>query len=122
MHRGEYLLMQSIEEDSRPLGLVALRPRLSPTARGLPDGTSVRVDALEITTVVPLHEALDANQVLTLAARVSAAARCPWGNVFPRTSVAPAADGAFNGLWAAASVAGVRYTLGPPEDTPAIGE
>src|SRR5947199_6634868 len=106
--------MLSREEDGWPRGLVAQLPRLSPTARGLPDGTSVRVDALEITTVVPLHEALDANQVLTLAARVSAAAGSPWGSVFPRTSKASEADGAFNGLWAAASVAGVRYTLGPP--------
>jgi cation transport ATPase len=34
----------------------------------------------------------------------------------------PAADGAFNGLWAAATVQGARYTLGPPEDVPELPE
>jgi calcium-translocating P-type ATPase len=53
---------------------------------------------------------------------VSGAAGFPWGRIFPRAGRAAAAEGSFNGLWAAAAVERVRYTLGPPEDPPAIGE
>ncbi len=86
------------------------------------DGPRVLTEGLEINLVLPLHETLDAAQILALAGGVSVAAGSPWGNVFPRAGSAPAASGAFNGLWAVASVSGVRYTLGPPEDPPAIGE
>src|SRR5262249_40040215 len=44
------------------------------------------------------------------------------GNVFPRTNSAPATDGQFNGMWASATIQGVRYTLGPPEDPVAVSE
>jgi hypothetical protein len=120
-HRGGYLLMLSREKDSRALGLVALRPRKGPGTRQLPDGRWMLTDGLEITTVLPLDEALDAPQVMALASGVSTAAGSPWGGVFSQAAKAPAADGSFNGLWAAASVHGVRYVLGPPEDPPAIG-
>jgi calcium-translocating P-type ATPase len=86
------------------------------------DGPRVLTDGLEIATVLTLEEGLDDNQVLALAGGVAAAAGSPWGTVFPRSGNAAAAEGAFNGLWAAAAVEGVRYTLGPPEDPPAIGE
>jgi calcium-translocating P-type ATPase len=121
-HRGGYLLMLSREEDGRALGLVALRPRLGPGAVQLPNGQGVLADGMEVTTVLPLDEALDAPHVLALAGEISAAAGSPWGSVFPPTANAPGASGSFNGLWAAASVQGVRYLLGPPEDPPAIGE
>ena len=86
------------------------------------DGPRVLADGLEITTVLPVEETLDATQVLALAGGVAVAAGSPWGSVFPRTGNAPAAQGSFNGLWAAAAVQGQRYTLGPPEDSPDIGE
>jgi cation-transporting P-type ATPase I len=132
---GGYLLMLAREEDERALGLVALRPRRPKKGSGLDSEKSpdpffqgVLGDGLEITTVLPMDDSLDASQVLALAQNVSAAAGSPWGNVFPadRRDTGPTGkqetDGKFNGLWAAATVDGVRYTLGPPEDTPAIGE
>ena len=128
-HRGGYLLMLSQEADGRALGLVALRPR--PKGRPLPRGPRTADNGLEITAVLPLDETLDVEDVLALAGNVSAAAAFPWGKVFPlppRTAKGEGrggvsvAGGSFNGLWAAASVQGTRYTLGPPEDPPAIGE
>ncbi len=86
------------------------------------DGPRVLTDGLEITTVMPLDESLDASHVLALAGGLSAASGSPWGNVFPASGNEPATDGAFNGLWITASVRGVRYILGPPDDPPAIGE
>jgi cation-transporting ATPase I len=122
-HRGGYLLMLSRAEDSRALGLVALRPvERDASARPSRAGASGS-GRLEVTTVLPLDDALDGAQVLALAAAVSIAAGSPWGNVFPRIDQAPlAAGGAFNGLWAAATVRGVCYHLGPPEDGHVIGE
>ncbi|HEY7330324.1 MAG TPA: HAD-IC family P-type ATPase [Gemmataceae bacterium] len=117
---GGYLLMLAREEDGHALGLVALRPCRS--VEGTPASGGVRGDGLEITTVLPMDDSLDTSGVLTLAASVSAAAGSPWGNVFTATNETPGADGIFNGLWASAAVEGVRYTLGPPEDTPTIGE
>src|SRR6185437_3215181 len=78
-------------------------------------------DGLEITTVFPLEEGLHDPEVLALVGAVSAASGSPWGNAFPPSEKA-AANGSFNGLWAGATVEGSRYTLGPPEDPPAIGE
>jgi magnesium-transporting ATPase (P-type) len=121
-HRGGYLLMLSREEDGRPIGLVSLRPRPGHKNTLLPNRPRLLNDGLEITTVLPMDESLDSEQVLALAGGVSAAAGSPWGNVFPQFGDAAATDGTFNGLWAAASVEGERYTLGPPEDPPAIGE
>jgi magnesium-transporting ATPase (P-type) len=121
-HQGGYLLMLSREEDGRALGLVSLRPRRGLRKSHLSNGPRLLADGLEITTVLPLDETLDSDQVLALAASVSAAAGSPWGSVFPPAGDLLAAGGAFNGLWAVASVQGIRYTLGPPEDPPAIGE
>jgi hypothetical protein len=126
-HRGGYLLMLSHEEDGRPLGLLAMRrrpfsvfPSSSETRKG--DGTAQGpISGLEVTAVLPLEEELDDTEVLAVAAAVSAAAASPWGSVFPRTGRA-AMRGCFNGLWAAATVQGARYTLGPPEDLPSIDE
>ncbi len=130
-HRGGYLLMLSREDDGRALGLVALRPRSK--ERPLPGAARVPGSGLEITAVLPLDESLEVQQVLALARAVSVAAGSPWGRGFalaPKlqgerregTDGIQATNGSFNGLWAAASVEGVRYTLGPPEDPPAIGE
>ncbi len=123
---GGYLLILAREEDGRALGLVALRPRRN--TEGMPASQGVHGDGLEITTVLPMDDSLDASGVLALARSVSAAAGSPWGNALSndRRDAGPtgkrSTEGSFNGLWAAATVEGVRYTLGPPEDTPAIGE
>lgn len=109
-HRGGYLLMLCHEEDGRPLGLTALRRR-SNSATG----------DLEITAVLPLEEMVDDTELLVLSGAISTAAGSPWGSLFPSTD-RTAANGSFNGLWAAATVQGARYTLGPPEDLPAIDE
>ena len=114
--------MLSREEDGRPLGLVALRPHPGPGAMQPSDGPRVLTDGLEITTVLPLDEALDAPQVLALAGQVSGRGGLPLGRGLPPPARLGRRTGTFNGLWAAASVQGVRYTLGPPEDPPAIGE
>jgi cation-transporting ATPase I len=116
-HRGGYLLMLAREQDAAPLGLVALRPRPTNGQPGL-----APADLLEITTLLPLVETLDAPQLLALAGGIAVAATTPWATAFPDTGNARASQGDFNGLWATASVHGVRYTLGPPEDPPAIGE
>jgi calcium-translocating P-type ATPase len=121
-HQGGYLLMLAREDDERALGLVALRPRARPGAGPLPADGRGPAGELEITTVLPLEEGLDDAQVLALAGGIAAAAGSPWGSIFRRADNAPATAGTFNGLWAAAAVAGVRYTLGPPEDPPVIGE
>jgi len=118
-HRGGYLLMLAREQDGTPLGLVALRPRLT---HGLPSPGAAPADVLEITTLLPLAETVDAPQLLALAGGIAAAAATPWAAAFPDIENAPAANAVFNGLWATASVRGVRYTLGPPEDPPAIGD
>jgi calcium-translocating P-type ATPase len=115
-HEGGYLLMLAREDDGTALGLVALRCRPSPA------GPTTATNRLEITTVVPLIEGLDIHRLLALAGAIAVAADSPWGSVFPRIQDVSADSGDFNGLWAAASVQGVRYTLGPPEDPPAIGE
>jgi cation-transporting ATPase I len=86
------------------------------------DGPRVLTDGLEVASVIPLGETPDSGEVLALAAGIAAAAGSPWGNAFPQAGAVPASEGTFNGLWAAASVEGVRYTLGPPEDGNLITE
>ena len=76
----------------------------------------------EIATVLPLDETLDAPQLLALAGGVAAVSRSPWESVFPTAGNAPATQGTFDGGRATAIVRGVRYTLGPTERPPAIGD
>jgi calcium-translocating P-type ATPase len=80
------------------------------------DGPRVLTDGFEIASILPLRENLLPTQLLALAGGVSDAAGSPWGKVFPHARNTPATDGSFNGMWAAATVQGVRYILGPPED------
>lgn len=118
-HRGGYLLLLSHEEDGRPLGLLAMRRRrLSSPLVGVAQGP---ITGLEMTAILPLEEGLEDTDILDLAGAVSAAAGSPWGNVFP-TNDRTTAEGSFNGLWAAATVRGARYTLGPPEDVPVLDD
>jgi calcium-translocating P-type ATPase len=77
-------------------------------------------DGLEVAVLLALQDPAAAPAVLSLAASISAAARSPWGNVFPARQLVPATDGEFNGLWATAVVNGEKYYLGPPEDPPPV--
>jgi calcium-translocating P-type ATPase len=86
------------------------------------DGPRVLTDGLEIANVLPLQGERDPAEVLALAGGVSAAAVSPWGNLFPRAGLESASEGTFNGIWATATVEGIRHTLGPPEDSQAIQE
>jgi magnesium-transporting ATPase (P-type) len=80
------------------------------------DGPRLLSDGLEIAEVLPPNPVTLADDVLAVMTFVSAAAGAPWGNVFPRARNATVSGGAFNGLWASATVDNERYTLGPPED------
>jgi calcium-translocating P-type ATPase len=80
------------------------------------DGPRLLTAGLEIAEVLPPSEILLAADVLALASLISAAAGAPWGSAFPKSGHAQVSGGTFNGLWATATVDGVRYTLGPPED------
>jgi magnesium-transporting ATPase (P-type) len=86
------------------------------------DGPRVLTQGLEIAGVLLLPRPSEAPLFLTLVAAVNAAAGSPWGNQFPTAGGVQVTGGAFNGLWASATVDGVRYTLGPPEDPPDLLE
>jgi cation-transporting ATPase I len=86
------------------------------------DGPRVLSEGLEVATIVPLVENQESAALLALAAGISAAAGSPWGNAFPRTTGLAASNGSFNGLWATATIDGIPYTLGPPEDGPLRSE
>jgi calcium-translocating P-type ATPase len=103
------------------LGTRPNRPLQLPGALLL-DGPRLLTDGLEVADVVPLQEGLDVADLLELAARVDSAAGSPWGAAFPRPKEAPAGAGTFNGLWATATVDGVLFTLGVPEDEPDVPE
>jgi magnesium-transporting ATPase (P-type) len=84
------------------------------------DGPRLLADGLEIAEVLPPSEALLPAEVLDAAAIVNSAAGSPWGDAFPSARMAVVVDGTFNGMWAAATVDGERYTLGPPEDADVV--
>jgi magnesium-transporting ATPase (P-type) len=84
------------------------------------DGPRLLTNGLEVAGVLGLERPSEGPAVLALASAINAAAGSPWGKAFPPAKGVQAAAGTFNGLWAAATVAGVRYTLGPPEDLPLI--
>jgi calcium-translocating P-type ATPase len=93
----------------------------------LPDALLVReprllTSGLEVAVLLALENPAAAPAVMALAAGVSAAARSPWGNVFPARRPVHATEGTFNGLWATAVVDGEKYYLGPPEDPPPVLE
>ncbi|MBV9455518.1 MAG: hypothetical protein JOZ19_15600 [Rubrobacter sp.] len=77
------------------------------------DGARVLTDGLEVSTILPQTEAVQAEEILALASGVAAAAGSPWGKAFPTTDRVPDADGAFDGETATAELGGVRYRLGP---------
>jgi magnesium-transporting ATPase (P-type) len=80
------------------------------------DGPRILANGLEVAGVHASAPGMDQPGVLGLAADISLAAGSPWGAAFPAGLGVPARDGDFNGLWASATLANVRYTLGPPED------
>jgi calcium-translocating P-type ATPase len=86
------------------------------------DGPRLLTDGLEIAGLLLLPKPAEAPKVLALMAAIHAAAGAPWGHPFPPPGQVSATDGGFNGLWASAVVDGFHYTLGPPEDPPALLE
>jgi magnesium-transporting ATPase (P-type) len=107
------------------LTVVGTRPERGPQLPDvlLLDGTRILTDGLEVAAVRTALVGTDPSAILDTAGAVSAAAGFPWGNVFPRLPTVRATGGAFNGLWASATVDGINYTLGPPEDiTPDVFE
>ncbi len=69
----------------------------------------------QLSSVAPLVETDEADEIVLIAAAVAGASGAPWGTAFPPARIA-ATDGTFDGRIAAASVDGTRYTLGPVED------
>jgi magnesium-transporting ATPase (P-type) len=106
------------------LTIVSTRPErvLRLPTMVLLDGPRLLTSGLEIAEVLPPNPVTLPSDVLDVVALVSAAAGSPWGNVFPQTRNAVVNGGAFNGLWASATVDGERYTLGPPEDLELVPE
>jgi calcium-translocating P-type ATPase len=86
------------------------------------DGPRLLCDGLEIAEVRTPSPAVMPDEVVAVAAIVSAAAGSPWGNVFGKAGHAVVSGSDFNGLWATATVDGVQYALGPPEDLDRIPE
>jgi magnesium-transporting ATPase (P-type) len=80
-------------------------------------GPRLLTEGLEVAAVLARHSPSEAPNVLALASAISSAAGSPWGNVFPPARIVQATSGTFNGLWATAFIDGVRYFLGPPEDS-----
>jgi calcium-translocating P-type ATPase len=106
------------------LTVVGTRPERHVQLPGwlLLDGPRLLCDGLELVEVRTPSPAVLASEVLAVAAIVSAAASSPWGNVFGKAGHAIVSGGEFNGLWATATVDGVQYALGPPEDLEHVPE
>jgi cation-transporting P-type ATPase I len=93
------------------------------------DGPRTLANGLEIAGVLPIPDlrsgndtTLDAAALLKLASSISHASGTPWGEVFPHQERPSTREGRFNGLWAAATIGNIHYTLGPPEDDIALPE
>jgi len=77
------------------------------------DGPRLLTSGLELAAVLPLSDGYEASDIQGLAAGVAIAAGSPWGGIFPPAGHAEAAEGAFDGVSASATIGGRRYTLGP---------
>ncbi len=84
------------------------------------DGPRVLTDGFELADIVPLSESWDAARLAAYASAIAVAAGSPWGSALRTASAVTASDGAFDGGTATASIAGVRYTLGPLPERPAF--
>jgi cation-transporting ATPase I len=84
------------------------------------DRPRLLTDGLEVNGVLPQVDAMEASEVLSLAAGISSAAGSPWGRVFPAAGRVPATDGTFDGRSATAEIGGTRYFLGPLADPASI--
>ncbi len=80
------------------------------------DGPRLLTNGLELAAVLPLSDGCEASDIQGLAAGVAVAAGSPWGGTFPPAGHAEAAEGAFDGVSASATISGRRYTLGPVEE------
>lgn len=95
--------------------VVGTRPNRPVRRPGLLLLESVRLvlDGLEVRGAVPLIEGLEPAELLALASGIAAAAGSPWGGALPRANARAAADGAFDGVTATATIDGDRAMLGP---------
>ncbi len=84
------------------------------------DGPRVLTDGFELASVLPLTETHDMADVLGRAGGLSAAVGSPWGSLFPVGGQLPATDGLFDGKMATASVEGLRYSLGPVDESDSV--
>lgn len=86
------------------------------------DGARLLTDKLELASIHSFTETQTPDSIQTYAASITGAANFPWGGVFGRTPTLATSDGTFDGKVAAATIEGVRYSLGPVEDWSAIPE
>jgi cation-transporting ATPase I len=80
------------------------------------DGARVLSEQLELADVLPLADAHTSAEIQKCAAGVASTAGFPWGAAFKNVDMLTATDGSFDGKVATATIAGVRYSLGPVED------
>ncbi len=80
------------------------------------DGPRLITAGYEVTNVLPLDPAMEAQDALARASGVASAARSPWGGAFRAAHGAAAEHGHFDGHTATAEMDGVRYSLGPVSD------
>ena len=104
--------------------IVGTRPRRTIRLPGLLllDGARLLTDGFEIVNALPLHDAINAPEILARASGVASAAGSPWGVIFRATSSIVATNGYFDGTKATAFAEGVQYTLGPVENWRAVPE
>ena len=80
------------------------------------DGARVLTDGLEVSSVLPQTKAMQATEIVAVAAGVAAVAGFPLGRAFPTAERVPDTDGTFDGETATAEIGGVRYFVGPVAD------
>ncbi len=76
----------------------------------------VLTSGLELDSVTAVGSDTDEDEVLRIAAGISAAAGSPWGAVFGQQETADAVDGTFDGRVASAEIDGQRWLLGPARE------
>ncbi|MGZ6641798.1 MAG: HAD-IC family P-type ATPase [Solirubrobacteraceae bacterium] len=77
------------------------------------DGPRLICDGWDLRAAAALEPEYEPDELLALAAAVSAAAGLPWGTALPVAARVTAADGTFDGRAAAAEIDGERWVLEP---------
>ncbi len=84
------------------------------------DGLPALTDGFELARVLPLTETHNVADLLARAGGISGAAGSPWGNIFPIGGSFHGTDGSFDGKVATALLEGVRYSLGPIDESDSV--